>query len=906
MRYQAFLLFTLFATVPLLEATETKIAIGMRPGKMRYKVESFTVKPGATVKLTLKNNDELQHNLIVCGKGADTSKTVNDLAMKLGADGLAKGFVPDSPLVLAATKMLNPHESQTIEFKAPNEEGIYPYVCTFPGHAQLMKGQMIVTDTPAGMTDLRYDYYEGSWHKLPDFSTLKPVASGKLEKNLITITPRKRNDQFGFVYRANLGIPVGGIYKFHLNSDDGSRLYIADKLVVDNDGVHGDGNIVTGIVKLSKGSPNLRVEFFEQGGGEVLKVAWSGPGFKNRPLSEGAADMLPNSEEFELGVTNTPRVVRCRLPDTDARSIAVGLPNGLNYVFETTTCMVKYGWIGEFIDVGPERGNGRGGGVCRILGKRFETRPNHSEKEVEYLGYRSDTSEPTFIYRVGSKTAYLTVQPDISGTFAYHISETAPEPGPAKLTISEPAASSPASPPRLIPAGYKVETITPPEEITFGVAGLGIATNGDVYAGTRFGQVWKLSDKRWSLFAEGLHEITGIYCDPRTGQVFASHKPELTELIDLNEDGSADFYRKVTDDWGFLGNYHQYAYGPVRDRQGNFYGTLNLGHGGGLSVVGVTIKKKAPRRGTCYRVLKDGYYETFAWGLRSPAGIGINPANDEIFYTDNQGDWNATSSLHHVVRDHFYGHPASLAYHPNYKDRDLNKMSSESYAKMRTLPVAWIPQGELANSPGNPVFDTTGGKFGPFQGQIFVGDQTRSNIFRVALEKVGGAYQGCAINMIDHLQSGAIRLAFAPDGSLWVGQTSRGWGSVGGAPFGLQKITFDGSSKPCEIQMVRLTRDGFDLLFTKPVSKKAAEPGSYRVRHWGYDYHGKYGSRKVDETEAVVESVTLSADAMKASLRIPNLKTNQVYRIQLGSFDGADETPITGRVAYYTLNRLKG
>ncbi|MEI8619163.1 hypothetical protein P4S63_25280 [Pseudoalteromonas sp. B193] len=83
---------------------------------------------------------------------------------------------------------------------------------------------------------------------------------------------------------------------------------------------------------------------------------------------------------------------------------------------------------------------------------------------------------------------------------------------------------------------------------------------------------------------------------------------------------------------------------------------------------------------------------------------------------------------------------------------------------------------EVANSPGNPEWNTTQGKFGPFEGQIFIGDQTQSNVFRVLLDQVNGKYQGAVINFMNRFQSGNVRAEFDVNGQLWIGQTARGWG----------------------------------------------------------------------------------------------------------------------------------
>jgi hypothetical protein len=480
------------------------------------------------------------------------------------------------------------------------------------------------------------------------------------------------------------------------------------------------------------------------------------------------------------------------------------------------------------------------------------------------------------------------------------------------LFLFAPAACGPWSPravaqqPNVIPAGYRVETIPPPENIFFGVAGLGVAANGDVYAGTRFGEVWRYRAGGWTLFADGMNEIAGMRVDPQTHEILVAQKPELTRLIDEDDDGVADVYQTVSADWGFSGNYHEFAFGPVKDSRGNLYGTLNLSHGVGRRVGGGIMSIGARDRGTCYRVTPDGKYSTFAWGLRSPAGLGINPRNDEMFYTDNQGDWNASSSLHQVLEGRFYGHPCSLLYHPDYQNKNLDKITPAEYDKLRQLPVVWIPHGEMANSPGNPVFDTTRGKFGPFAGQIFVGDQTRSNIFRCVLDRVGDAYQGACIEFINHLQCGAVRLKFAPDGSLWVGQTSRGWGSVGSAPYGVERIVYDGTTVPFEMHGVRLTKSGFDIQLTKPVaSDTTLNQDTCRVHNWGYLYHGQYGSPKVGERRVEAVVPTLSQDRRTLHVQVPQLETRKVYKLELPGLRSQDGEALTNQRAYYTLNRLR-
>jgi hypothetical protein len=474
------------------------------------------------------------------------------------------------------------------------------------------------------------------------------------------------------------------------------------------------------------------------------------------------------------------------------------------------------------------------------------------------------------------------------------------------------AAQAGTEQPSTIPAGYRVETIRLPDGVAFGVGGLSFDSDGKLFVCTREGQVWTLANDSWHLFADGLHEPLGIYVDPKSNQVFVVQRPELTELIDDNDDGRADRFRTVCASWGLTDNYHEYAYGPVRDSKGNFYGTLNTslswpGWAGSdkwdvARVHDGKMGRAAKYRGWSFRVTPDGVFEPWSSGLRSPAGIGINAA-DELFCTDNQGDWVATSCLHVLQQGEFHGHPSSLTDHPKYEGVDLNAISIAQYGELRQPAAVNFPHGDLANSPGEPVVDDTNGKFGPFAGQLFVGDQTRSNVFRVVLDKIDGYYQGCAINFIDHLQSGVVRSRFASDGSLWVGQTGRGWRSRGATTYGLERIIWDGKTVPFAVHSVTLTEFGFDVRFTRPVdAAQAGRKDAYRIECWHYRHHPDYGSPKFDEAEVAIERVEVSDDGMTAHLHMP-LEAGHMYQFNF-DLTAVNMDKLSSQVAWYTLNRL--
>lgn len=112
-------------------------------GGLQYDVVRFQVAPGEKIRLVLENTDDMDHNLVITkpGKRAEIVKA----ALEMGDRGPAKYYVPESPLVLHHIKILSPGEETSLSFTAPKSEGVYPYVCTYPGHGVIMYGAMYVT-----------------------------------------------------------------------------------------------------------------------------------------------------------------------------------------------------------------------------------------------------------------------------------------------------------------------------------------------------------------------------------------------------------------------------------------------------------------------------------------------------------------------------------------------------------------------------------------------------------------------------------------------------------------------------------------------------------------------------------------------------------------------------------------
>jgi len=453
------------------------------------------------------------------------------------------------------------------------------------------------------------------------------------------------------------------------------------------------------------------------------------------------------------------------------------------------------------------------------------------------------------------------------------------------------------------PKGYSIETVATPDNVRFHATGLDVNKQNEVFVATRFGDVWKLAKGKWSKFADGLHEPAGLMCD-EDGSIIVGHKPEMTRLVDTDNDGVADDYITLANQWSFHDNYHEFNFAPVKDKEGNYYGTLNLGHGTPDALALGAMDSSGGYRGWAYQVTKEGEFIPYASGLRSPAGVGISP-KDELFFTDNQGDWVETSKLHLLQKDKFYGHPVSLLDNPNFDFDKIkeNRNNYDMFDKMREKPVVWIPHVEVANSPGNPEWDVTKGKFGPFAEQIFIGDQTQSNIFRVILDEVNGTYQGAVLNFIDGFQSGNIRLKFDQVGQLWVGQTARGWGSKGDKPFGLEKVVWNGEM-PFELLDMKLTKTGFSLTFTEPLSAKSVNAKSFDIHEYNYKFTDRYGSDKHNEKPLKPTNITLANNQKTINFDLP-LTTDKIVVVDFAGLQNKKSENTSVNKVYYTLNQLK-
>ncbi len=485
---------------------------------------------------------------------------------------------------------------------------------------------------------------------------------------------------------------------------------------------------------------------------------------------------------------------------------------------------------------------------------------------------------------------------------------------------------------------YKIMPLPLPENLLLEVGGIANLPNGDVALATRRGDVWLIknaymtagSQPYFKKFASGLHEILGLAY--KNGSLYCAQRGELTKLTDKNGDGRADSYETVAN-LPISGHYHEYTFGPKILPDGSMIVTGNVAFGDEEWWRG---ESRRPGRGWTMRITEDGKVEPFATGMRSPCGIGM--IDGEFWYGDNQGDWMGSGFISQINKGDFVGHPAGLTW-TNAADSPLKLTTQQLYAKVDArqnkdaegryikpenienergtylfelkkdipelkTPAVWLPHGIIGISTSEIIKDETNGAFGPFTGQIFVGDQGKSNIARVFIEKINGEYQGGVVMFREGFQSGVLRMVFGTDGSMFVGETNRGWGSAGTAAAGIERLVWSGKM-PFEMKTVKAMPDGFEIEFTKPINKTTAQDfRNYDIESFIYKYHPVYGSPPVAKQNCTIKGLKISEDGLKVRLLVDGLRPHFIHTIKADGVKDLDNKTLLHNSAYYTLNNI--
>jgi glucose/arabinose dehydrogenase len=361
-----------------------------------------------------------------------------------------------------------------------------------------------------------------------------------------------------------------------------------------------------------------------------------------------------------------------------------------------------------------------------------------------------------------------------------------------------------------------------------------------------------------STFADKLEDPVGMLV--KDDRIYVTGGERLIELPDADKNGKAEAARAIVTIPGTHVR-HEFLFGGMF-KDGRIWMNASSAKdiGGGLPGWG----QANPNRGTMMSVDPNtGAHEVYAMGLREPNGMGMGPEG-EIFVPDVQGNWLPSCKLINVRKGRFYG---------------FRHQPRESWDNMKESPPAvYLPQGEVSQAPGNPLYIESG----KYAGQMFIGDAAMGGIRRIFLEKVAGEWQGTSFFFSFGFEGGPNRLIWGPDGYLYVGICGEGAGWSFKQNFGLQKMKPNGKNV-FEMLSVRSRKGGMEIQYTDEINAAAADKANYTVKSWSYAPDSNYGGPKIDNKTLAVAATQVSPDRKSVYLDIPGLVAGKVVHISLAS-----------------------
>lgn len=383
--------------------------------------------------------------------------------------------------------------------------------------------------------------------------------------------------------------------------------------------------------------------------------------------------------------------------------------------------------------------------------------------------------------------------------------------------------------------------------------------------------------------AQGLSEPMGLAI--ADGRIFVTEKNDASELLDEDGDGTFETYRCLSQGWPCSMDSHEYLFGAVyQDSHLYFSSSVAMGTRG-------KDNSQVPLRGSVIKVHVDtGKTDILAGGLRTPDGIGKGP-HGSILVTDNQGEWLPANKLIHVQEGAHYQFRSRPPWHP------LDRPEA-------TPPAVWLPQGEIASSPTEPILLPA--TWGPYAGHVVFGDATFGGLQRVFLEEVDGVMQGAVFPFSQGFRHLFHRFALTSEGDLYAGGIARGKDlDFIQRVSGLSRIRYTGKAV-FEPLAARLRSNGLEIEFTQALAEGSGwTPGGYHVTQWGYQGTQTYGGQKVRPRLAEVRSATVSEDRKRVFLELASMATGEVIHVRLpSSLPSEAGLPLWTGDVWFTVNRI--
>ena len=451
--------------------------------------------------------------------------------------------------------------------------------------------------------------------------------------------------------------------------------------------------------------------------------------------------------------------------------------------------------------------------------------------------------------------------------------------------------------------GYALDTIPVPIENPWNAwvrtSALDFFADGRAVVSTYGGDVYivsglngDLQNVSWKRFAAGLFEPFGVRVVDE--KIYVTCRDGIKRLHDLNHDGEADFIEAFWIDDDLSCNYHSFVFDLQTDSAGNFY-LAKQGQGTDYNIPGAILR--IPPEGKTS--------EVFAYGIRTPNGMGILPG-DQFTISDNQGNWIPAGKISLVREGDFLGSMPVTD--------DQRKWMNEKYAgalpEEFRRPIVWTPQ-EIDNSCGGQIW-VEDVRWGPLANRLIHASYGKGWLFYIDLSDQPGKRYGSIVKLPHQWDAGVMRLRVHPiDGQVY-GTGISGWqGPPGGADACLQRLRFTG--KPVRmIESIEIKPQTIVLQLSFAISsQEALLPEAFQAEMWNYLWSARYGSEqfKVSQPEVAghdeltIEAVDVSPDRKKISLNLPDLTECDQLRLRMHLQDANGQS--FREEVHLTINELE-
>ena len=508
-----------------------------------------------------------------------------------------------------------------------------------------------------------------------------------------------------------------------------------------------------------------------------------------------------------------------------------------------------------------------------------------------YLGFYRHGQRVVFVYQIGEATLYDHAWFD-DGQFTRTLSLDGTLPKGARLEGASPTTFDQGETKALTAPGtttwthdpvvtrgslgtekgpYVIDTLTVPYrnlnpfKTPMRIGGLAFLPDGRAVVCTLTGDVWlidgvdrDLDALRWTRFAAGLNQPLGLVV--QKGEILVAGRDQITRLHDFNNDGEADYYECVS---------NQFETSPGNDVLTN----LNADDQGTLYFA--TSKSGVHQLATTSRKP-----DVLCTGIRNSNGLGVRGDGRVVIASSQEGRWTPATGIFEV------GRPGAPTYHglqgPR-KESDQGALREYGY----DLPLCFIPRG-VDNSPGALAFLPNDDRLGPLAGQIIGTSFGYCQHYLFLREEFENHSQGGVVPLAGDFLSGAHRLQFnSRDGCLYVAGTD-GWQSYAQENGSLQRIRYVGGELPLPTA-IETHENGFLVRFNCDLDPQSIDVRNVFCQQWNYLYSKAYGSAEFSvrvpgrrgHDGVPIQSVHLLGDGRSVFVEIPHLHPVMQYHLHL-------------------------